>query len=352
MTLAFPVAVLLSVPITAYMQAGKGFRQFLVYSALLRLAAMVAMLFAKTPVQYIALIFLFYLPEAILGPTINYILAANYSDGIRGMRFGIANSVLYFSGLMTALCAGKILDVNQEFFRQIYFVVGALGAAGGIALALIPASQKAEPWQNPITKTIQILKQNREFRLFELNFFIYGIGFLLLTPVIPLYLVDVMKMSYTEISYARGFIGSLGLIAFSPFAGRIHDRLNPFDSSAKVFALISLFPILLFVGMFAGKQFVFLAYIVYSFAMAGISIVWNLGTIHFAARGEEISLQAIHLTLTGVRGIFAPLFGFLAMNFAGYWAPFLLSFLMFGISAILMAKASKKIAPVAPRYYP
>ncbi len=344
LVMGLPVAWLLSSIFTSAMQSQKSYRPFLIGAGFLRIAAMAGMFWVQSPWQYLVLMIMFLLPLGIINPAQNFILAKNYPNERRGAWFGIATSVMNAMSLITAISGGALLDINEQWFRWIYFIVGILGGIASFVLAAIPVPQRKalEQWENPIKKIVSIFKTDKKFWIFERNFFIYGFGFLLLAPVIPLFMVDALRMSYKEISFARGVLGMLGMIVFSPFTGRILDKHNPFTYASKIFALLALFPLMLLGGNIFGKFAVYAAYICYSLAMAGITIVWNLGSIFFAEPDYEATYQSVHITMTGLRGLIAPVFGFVAMHFLGYPAAFGLSFSLFLLASFMMKSAAKK----------
>ena len=343
LVMGLPFAWLLSSVFTNAMQTQKSYRPFLIGAGIVRMAAMSGMFWVHSPWQYLALMVAYLVPLGVINPAQNFVLARNYPDEHRGAWFGIATSVTNGMSLITAILGGVLLDVNQQWFRPIFFAVGTLGAVASFILASIPVPRREtlERWENPVKKIFHIFKKDKKFWIFERNFFIYGCGFLILSPVIPLFMVDALGMTYKEISFARGVLGVLGVIVFSPFTGRFMDKHNPFVYAGKIFALLALFPVMLFVGGFAGKSAVYGAYILYSLAMAGITIVWNIGSIFFAQKDSEATYQSIHITMTGVRGLIAPLFGFMAMHFFGYYTAFVLSFVLFITASTMMMHAAK-----------
>lgn len=345
LVMGLPVAWLFSTAIASLMQRHESYRPFLLGAGATRIISMTLMLWVKNSGEYLALMILFLLPISVINPVQNFILARNYPSASRGRWFGWANSVANVSALLTSITVGMLLDANEQLFREVYFIIGLAGGLACFVLAAIPTPRRktTEPLENPVKKLIAVLAKNKGFRIFERNFFIYGSAFLILSPVIPVYLVDALKMSYTEVSFARAVIGMFGVALFSPFVGRFHDRYNPFRFAAAVFGMLALFPLLLALGCIFGHASVYAAYVLYSFAMAGIAIVWNLGSIYFAEPDREALYQSIHVTLTGVRGIIAPVLGYVAMHFLGYWFAFLVSSMLFFASSYLMSRSARTV---------
>ena len=70
------------------------------------------------------------------------------------------------------------------------------------------------------------LKRDKTFLAFEGCFMLYGIGFLALQPVLPIFLVDEIGVSYSEVALARNAIFWTVMVLASPIMGRIGDRLG------------------------------------------------------------------------------------------------------------------------------
>jgi len=349
LVMSLPMAWILSSTFVGYIQHHVHFRPFLIIGAVLRIVAMAFMFMVKTPIQYIVCIWLFILPMGIINPIQNYILAMNYPDSRRGRWFGTAASVANCIGLGSSLVAGYFLDINQNLFRLIFFIVGILGALACLILGIIPTPHREQhPFENPVKLVSRIFKKNNQFFHFEMNFFVYGSAFLLLLPVVPIYLVDVMNMSYKQISIARGVLGKIGIAIFSPLTGRFHDKHEPFTYAAMLFGLLALYPILLAVSSSLGLSVVYLAFLFFSFAMAGVLITWNIGSIYFAEPNREVAYQSVHLTMTGVRGIIAPVIGWMIMSFADFHTAFIVSAVIFIIAAYLMSRSGKKFKNEIP----
>ncbi|MCW8997267.1 MAG: hypothetical protein OQK04_00945, partial [Kangiellaceae bacterium] len=53
----------------------------------------------------------------------------------------------------------------------------------------------------------------------------------------------------------------------------------------------------------------FIGAVFYGFAISGGVIGWNLGHNDFVGKARPMDYMAVHVTLTGIRGLFAPLIG-------------------------------------------
>ncbi len=333
-----------AVVFTGFMQKFKSYRNLLFAAGLVRILSLSLVYLVKSPLAFIAAVWLFQLPQGIIKPAQNYILSKNYNSQRRGKLYGYALSITNLFALIASYIAGSLLDINQQYFRYIIPAVGLVSGVGAMLLGLIPTPERKNVGvvPRPFTNMIKIFSRNRYFWRFERNFFIYGFGFLLIGPVVPLFLVDVLNMSYREVSLARGVLAMSVQILLSPFTGKIHDKHNPLTFAGMTLSTLAVFPIMLFISGFMGKIVAYAAFFVRSVGMTGTSIVWNLGSIFFADRDDEATYQAIHLTMTGIRGLTAPILGYISLTFLGYSTTFLLSgALLFFASALMYIDGQK-----------
>ncbi len=316
-----------------------------------RIVLAFSMLLVSSAWQFILALWIFQLPNAIINPAQNYIVAQNYSVELRGRKFGYSVSIANLTGMLAAIVCGKILDVDQALFRAIFFAISVCGGIGSILLGMIKTDDiTVRDAISPFKQVLEIFKANPRFLRFESYYFLYGIAFLILGPVVPIYMVDCLNMSYTQVSIARSIIGQLGIVLIAPFAGRALDRTSIFTFSGKYFSILALFPLILIAAnIFSSPSAIwaYLAFAFYAIAMAGISISWNLGSISFAERGRENIYQSVHLTLTGLRGVTSPFFGVVVMSFAGFLSTFGIAAVLLATAGMLMFAAGKNINTVA-----
>ena len=124
---------------------------------------------------------------------------------------------------------------------------------------------------------------------------------------------------------------------------RLHDRFHPFKFASYSFGAIALFPLLLIItGQFASSPFMltltYITFAVNGFAMAGVNMSWNMSSIHFAGNEDASMYQSLHVTITGIRGLLAPILGIVAKNVVGIYGAFFMSFCFFAIATIYSYK--------------
>jgi len=72
-----------------------------------------------------------------------------------------------------------------------------------------------------------------------------------------------------------------------------------------------------------------LAYLFFAIAMTGVVLSWNLSSIFFAKEKDASAFQAVHVSLTALRGLMAPLLGYLVLKYFGPVTVFSIASLLF-----------------------
>lgn len=363
-----------------HLLAKGGRRRWLLWGGLGGRVVLLLMLAVRTPVQFVLLLAPVYLFVAMVYPAQNGILQANIRAERRGTVFGWGALVANLTAAATAVVVGRVLDADPGRYGQVYAVIGVIGFLYPLSLARLPRPADdvtpdpagvffAVPrlplgpvrWRRlgkalllPFREAARTFGADRAYFWYEMNFMIYGVAFLMLAPVVPLYFVNELDLSYQAISSSRVLIATLGIAVLSPLAGRLMDRIHPVGLSTVSNAVIAAYPVMLalIAPCFADRPDLgaYLAFAVYSVGMAGINVTWNVGSISFAPAGQGGHYQGIHVALVGIRGLIGPAIGFVVLRLLGFREVFVLAALIFlaaAASSALLGRWLKRRGPGA-----
>jgi hypothetical protein len=255
------------------------------------------------PWALVALLVAVLIGQVFLVPIQNSIVARNYGDLRRGRRFGRAVAVQSLCIVGVSLPVGAWMDRDPTAWPWTY----ALAALAGMfayrqwgrlrrrRAAAPPAGleQHASAWQ--------ALKRDRTFLAFEGCFMVYGLGFLALQPVLPLFLVDEIGVSYTDVGLARGAVFWIVMVLASPVVGRLGDRLGILRLGALGFLTLALFPLTLW--LLPNRVGLFLGFGLFGLAMSAVNFAWNLGPIMLARGRDTVPYLNAHVAAVGVRAL-------------------------------------------------
>lgn len=289
--------------------------------------------------EFMLLLALMFSFNALLIPAQNSIYQRNIEPKRRSKVYGYTISLGMLVSVSFTFLAGRWLDLNENSFRWILAITAVAGFIASLLLSLIRIREVEKNgiclplnWidvvRDPIRRSLSLLKENKPFASFERSFSIYGMGFIMVQPVLPIFLVDMLKLSYTGNFIAKGIISQIPLLLLSPYLGKWHDKLHPFRFIGVFFGLLALFPLIIILSAATLKWhllavgLVYLAYVLFGLAMAGVNIAWNMGSIFFAGSEDASMYQSVHVTMTGIRGVIAPLLGLLLYRTAGLISVF------------------------------
>ena len=266
-------------------------------------------------------------------PAQNALFQANYDPVERGRAYGLATALQSIATIGAAVAAGRLYDRIPTGYRWAYAAAAIAGFAscwtyyrirfrirGGepneappVGAALV--REVGRTLRSPFAGSVTILRQDCAFRRYEIAYMSYGLAFMMLQPVIPIFLVERLHVDYSQASNARGLIFYSMMFVFSPVFGRLLDRSDPVKISMFAFMLLALFPIGL---MMAGTvRSVYVAFMIYGIAMSAVNIGWTMGPIHFAGSRDSAGYMGAHVALVGVRGMIGGPLGILLYRFAG-----------------------------------
>jgi hypothetical protein len=282
-----------------------------VWPSLIGRAAIGLLAFVKTPGPYLLIVSLFYVLTNVNGPAYSSIMRSNYSDAHRSRIMGDIRIVVVVVSAVSSGAAGIILARNESVMRWLFLVAAAFGVASSAIFSRIkvrrgPAAALAV--QRPsLLQSVKIIRGNAPFLVF-LGLFFFCAGFdKLAIPLEPIWLVDGLRISYSDTSFMLGTVISLASIAAYFLWARALRRFN-------CFTLIA-FNVVIFAARFAA-----LAAARTSAQLLPMSILsgmcnagWDLIPIFcmIALTGSQnfSVFMGLSTTLYGVRGLIGPSIG-------------------------------------------
>ncbi len=345
LTMIWPVSNILSVFLNHWIDSNGGYSRALLLAAVARLPLALMMLTSSVNLMLLLMI-PFFMSNSVVIPTQNAIMRQRYSRSHRAHLFGWWTTVLTMFSLPTAMLVGALLDADFQFYRILFLAEALFGAGQAVVLSIIARGMQTGVAERStgrgtlhfVRSLWDVFRRDREFARFELFFFTYGVGFLMLLPVVPVFATERLSLSYEEYAMAKGVIGQMGVLLLSPLMGTRLDRLSPFRFSGLVCLLLALYPVSLLMSEMMpslGTFFFYAAYLVFAVSIAGIRMSWNISSMHFAPPGQEATYQGLHVSLTAVRGCFAPILGSVILELWGFRETFITAAAVFTLAGLL-----------------
>jgi MFS family permease len=353
LTMLWPISNMLAVFINHWLDSrGRYDRAVLIFGVLSRLP--VALMFFSSSVNLMLLLLLFFFASnSVILPAQNSIMKKRYSRNNRARLFGWWTSAFTLFSLPIAMLAGALLDMDFQYYRILFLVEALFGAGQAVFLSRMARGMETGVGEKSTGRGSThffrslwaIFRNDRDFAWFEIYFFIYGIAFLMILPVIPFFAIDRLGLDYEQYALAKGVIGQMGVLLLSPFLGVRLEKLHPFRFTGIVCLLLAFYPLSMAFGNWIpdmGILFFYIAYAVFAVGMAGVRISWNISSMHFAPPGQEATYQGLHVTMTALRASFAPILGSVLLHYGGFSEAFLVSSGLFALSGILFLRKYRK----------
>jgi hypothetical protein len=181
------------------------------------------------------------------------------------------------------------------------------------------------------------------FRNTLISWMFLGFGNLMMNGLRVEYLANPaygISLSTERIAFFCGVVPNIVRLLFNPVWGELFDRMNFFILRG-----------LLNLGFLAGIGAFFLSNSTTGFfigallvgiAASGGDVAWNLWVTKFAPTEKVAGYMAVHTFLTGLRGVVAPLTGFMLLEIWSIQSISLLAMALVVISIVILAAEFKK----------
>ncbi len=259
---------------------------------------------------------------------------ANYS---RAWRARVTARIVQMASLLVASYSaliGLLLDWRADAFRPAFI----LGAACALVAAhfnrksrfrrqrqLIAAELAEQTLQGrrlSIPVLVAVLRRDINFRNYMVAMMVFGSGNLMLLPMLLILLNEQLQLSQLHQVTVTSSLPLLVLCFSVSFWARLLDRRHIFSYRA-IHSWFFVGSSALFATAVIMKQTELLwpASVVLGGAYAGGHLGWNLGHNDFSSDGNASQYMAIHVMLTGLRGLIMPLIGVGFYQYLAAWWP-------------------------------
>jgi MFS family permease len=274
------------------------------------------------PQPFAVIVILHYLCVSI--PVTGYVevMREIYPTAMRGSLMAYVRVGFTATATILTPLAGQLLDV---WGYPILFPIAALfGVMSGVLFGRLNYADAPAKTQHNLLDPWRVLWRDKRFRDYSIAFMLCGFGYLLITPLIPILLVDELHLTYGEIGFL-GMVNSIFWMLFYIVWGRMVDRRGGLWTVQINLLLTTFISLALFFATNIWAAVI--AYIVTGVTVAGTDLGWMNAIMQFARKDDVSDYTALHAFLVGLRGIVAPLLGTALMTipFIGLRGVFLLS---------------------------
>lgn len=301
----------------------------------------------------------YFFATPIVNPIFNLQLKNAYQQQNFGKLYSYATTVNKFVMLFITFFYGLLLDSYPYYFAYLLPAAGLLGIIAIFIFSVIPIPYIPQPNPLPIFKSLKqsianmlkIMKGNKPFRDFEIGFMFYGFAFLSTIGIINIFFDKELHLNYVSVAFYKNSYNILAILLL-PMFGKLINRIDPRKFAAITFASIGLYLSFLIVTYYFPQSFllwdiqVYYGMIFYVLMhgvfAATMGLLWSIGSIYFCEHHNADHYQAIHLTLTGQRAVFAPFIGVICYHFFGFTGTFAIGAAAAGLGVWVVIRSSCK----------
>ena len=267
---------------------------------------------------------------ALSAPAYAAVIRDAYPVERRGFLMGIVR-VLFVGGSMVGALLGGFL-LARASYRWVFpglAVVGILAVAAFSRIG-VPAAPGAPPARARVWDAFRLLASDRLFRLYAAGFFLWGLGNLMMGPVIPIFQVDVLNISTQWVGYLATTTSAMGMVGFL-YWGRALDRWGPFRVLLRVLGVAALAPATYYFAQ--NVPVLLIAAAAQGLAMAGGELGYLNAAMRFGERDTAASYAGMFAFLQALRGIPGPFIGAALNEALGPRPVFLIALALWAVSA-------------------
>ena len=264
--------------------------------------------FFSTPGPFLIIMSAYYLISTIPAPAYASIMRTNYSDPHRGKIMSNIRIIRTAMSAGFAYLVGHLLESNPEAYRWILPVAGLIGIGGSIFFRKIRIRRLHDPEAVRLSfrRAVRTFREDRDFLLFMLIFFLCAGPGKMAIPLEPIRFVDELNFSYRDAGLILGTLSPVMSVLGFIVWGLLSRKIKPIYLVVVVFLLGNARYMIL--ALATRPVHVIPASVLSGLALAGFELMPLFVMIGFA--GSRLSLYiAFHSTLVGIRGIVGPFVG-------------------------------------------
>jgi len=248
---------------------------------------------------------------------------ANFPRHVRARITGRITVIYSLIIAATAAVIGFAMSWWPDSWRALFIIAGLMGLVAayryqrtrirrGARLRKAELAQREHRHGSQFVASLRILATDRWYRRYMLTMFAFGSGNLMVIALLVILLSEQFGFARFEQVLITTTVPLIAVAFFTPIWARRLDAVHILDYRARQGWNFVLALGLFTVASATGWNWLFwVGALAMGAAFAGGKLGWNLGHNDFASDDQSTLYMGIHVTLTGIRGLIAPLTGVL-----------------------------------------
>ena len=240
-----------------------------------------------------------------------------YPPSHRGAAVGWLKAVAGVSGLTVTMVGSLWFMFQPDWYFLVYWCVGIGLAMSAVAYAQIPirknnvfTGKELEAPLRAFSAGVRSFLSDRRFVLYQIGFWFAGFANHMSMAYVAESLKEDVHVGDTAIFMIVAVVPVFLMAASAPIWGRYLDNVNPMTGRAVFNSLQCVAYAMHWYGGFTRQMWPFIVgSVIHAISNGGGTINWLTGSLYFA-KPENVSLyNSLHVGLTGIRGMTAPILG-------------------------------------------
>lgn len=250
------------------------------------------------------------------------ILKLNIPNISRERIFAYGSAFGYIGTAIIPFILGGLMDDYAQSWRWIFpgtalISLGAIVFKSRIPIALENTLNNYETvprmsWQQQLLKpwksAWELIKRRPDFARYQLGFMLGGSGLIIMQPALPVFFMDRLNLSYTELAIALTLCKGVGFAVTSPAWARLMNKIDIYRFNSYVTVLAFVFPFCLIAAQY-NLAWLYGGYLLYGVMQGGSEMSWHLSGPLFAKEEDSSVYSSVSVLSIGLRGCFVPAIG-------------------------------------------
>ena len=252
-------------------------------------------------------------------PLMSQIYRKHYTNKDRGKLFSIAGMIRAITTAIAGVVVGSWLTCQQTDFHDLFWFYAACSLVMAGCVMSMARIRLRKTGQLRLFDALCHVREDRPFRKLLICWMILGMGNLLGFALFVEYITNPAYGFSLDAAQAGMITSTIPMLAFIVCVvpwGMVFDRM-PFY---RVRIMVNVFFMTGILVYYLGNSYMALCIgiALHGIARAGGNVIWSLWVTRFASADRVIEYMSVHSSLTGVRGILAPI---IAFSVAGTFGP-------------------------------
>ena len=334
------IVLLLSLWFARFVRARHPVRLVAIPSFIAR-ALLLLMPAVRTPEAYVAVVLGHYAIGSISALGYAQVMRAVYPPDVRGRIMGVVRVGMALMWIAASLVGGRVMQSVP--FQWVFAVGGLFGMTSSVIFSRMRLPEDV-PMEEPIdlSRTREILREDRPFRLFLTGLLVYGFGVWFISPAIPILLVDVLHATSFQAGLLSAVSSATWLFSYY-YWGRMIDRRSAAGAMSLILFIGTITPTIYFIS--TNAWVVQLAGVTEGLTSAGFDLGWLTAILEYSPPGQIRHYVAIYNTAVGVRGATAPFLAGAILPAIGVRAVFAIGISLALTGALILRRGIRRAPP-------